>query len=234
MIDHPGGRFVYTGDYQTGPGLTHAAGVPVPCDELVIESTYALPIFRFPDRARVRTALVEWCRARLEEGNAPVVIAIPLGKSQEIVRALVDADLTVQAQEAVYRVCELYESLGVGLGLAEKKVGPYAKKKGPADAVLIAPPSAYADAMIKKLPNARVAYVSGRALLDASLEQMRADIGFPLSDHADHDDLVATVRATGASRVVTTCGDAASFALLLSERGIAATALETPGLDEAT
>lgn len=234
VIDHPGGRFVYTGDYQSGPGLTHVAGAPVPCDELVIESTYALPIFRFPDRARVRLALVEWCRARLGEGNAPVVIAIPLGNSQEIVRALVDADLTVQAHDAVYRGCEMYESLGVALGLAEKKVRPYVKKKGPADAVLIAPPSAYADAMIKKLPNARVAYVSGRALLDASLEQMRADIGFPLSGHADHDDLVATARACGARHVVTTFGDATSFAGILNERGLAATALEASSLDETT
>ena len=233
VIDHPGGRFVYTGDYQSGPGLTHAAGAPVPCDELVIESTYALPIFRFPDRARVRLALVEWCRARLEEGNAPVVIATPLGKSQEIARALVDADLTVLAHEAVYRVCEMYESLGVPLGLAEKKIAPYARKKGPAASVVLAPPSAYADAMIKKLPNARVAYVSGRALLDAPLEQMRADIGFPLSDHADHDDLVATVRASGARHVVTTLGDAASFAIMLRERGFEATALEAPSLDDA-
>lgn len=234
VIDHPGGRFVYTGDYQTGPGLTHVAGAPVPCDELVIESTYALPIFRFPDRVRVRASLVEWCRGRLQEGNAPVVIAISLGKSQEIVRALVDADVSVQAHEAVYRVCEMYEALGVPLGLAEKKVAPYAKKKGPAESVLIAPPSAYADAMIKKLPNARVAYVSGRALLDAPLEQMRADIGFPLSDHADHDDLVATVRSSGARHIITTFGDATSFAVLLNERGFEATALEAPSLDETT
>jgi Cft2 family RNA processing exonuclease len=234
VIDHPGGRFVYTGDYQSGPGLTHAAGAPVPCDELVIESTYALPIFRFPDRVRVRLALVAWCRARLEEGNAPVVIATPLGKSQEIVRALVDAELNVLAHEAVYRACETYESLGVPLGLAEKKVAPYVKKKGRAVSVVIAPPTAYADAMIKKLPNARVAYVSGRALLDAPLEQMRADIGFPLSDHADHDDLVATVRASGARQVVTTFGDAASFAVLLTERGFEATAIAASSLDETT
>ncbi|MEO6420419.1 MAG: MBL fold metallo-hydrolase, partial [Polyangiaceae bacterium] len=194
VVDHPGGRLVYTGDYQSGPGLTHAAGAPVPCDELVIESTYALPIFRFPDRARVRASIVAWSRARLEEGNAPVVIALSLGKSQEIVRAMVDAELPVLVHESVHRGCEAYEALGVSLGLVDHKVKRYAKTKGPATSVLVAPPSAYADAMIKKMPNARVAYVSGRALLDSSIEQMRADIGFPLSDHADHDDLVATLR----------------------------------------
>ncbi len=232
VIDHPGGRLVYTGDYQSGPGLTHEAGAPVPCDELVIESTYALPIFRFPDRARVRASLVAWCRARIDEGHAPVVIAVSLGKSQEIVRALVDAELPVMVHEAVHRGCEAYESLGVPLGLALHKVLPYAKTKGAPASVLVAPPNAYADAMIKKLPNARVAYVSGRALLDASIEQLRADLGFPLSDHADHDDLMATVRATGARRVFTTLGDAKSFATLLEQHGVEATALEAPSLDE--
>jgi putative mRNA 3-end processing factor len=232
VVDHPGGRLVYTGDYQSGPGLTHAAGAPVACDELVIESTYALPIFRFADRARVRASLTAWCRARLDEGNAPVVIALSLGKSQEIVRALVDAELPVMTHEAVHRGCEAYESLGVSLGVVDGNVRPYAKTKGPATSVLVAPPSAYAEPMIKKLPNARVAYASGRALLDASIEQMRADLGFALSDHADHDDLVATVRASGARRIYPTLGDALVFAALLEERGFEATALEAPSLDE--
>src|SRR5207302_5380297 len=61
VIDHPGGRAVYTGDYQSGGGATHAAGAPVACDELVLESTFALPIFRFPDREATRAKLVEWC-----------------------------------------------------------------------------------------------------------------------------------------------------------------------------
>jgi Cft2 family RNA processing exonuclease len=129
VVDHPGGRFVYTGDYQSGAGCTHAAGNPVTCDQLVIESTFALPIFRFPDRATVREQIVAWCRARLDEGATPVLLAYSLGKSQELVHTLVAAGIPVVAHGAVFHICQAYEKLGVSLGLAEGKVLAYAAEK---------------------------------------------------------------------------------------------------------
>src|SRR5262245_34094853 len=42
IADTPAGRFVYTGDYQSGAGLTHAPGAPIQCDVLVIEATFGL------------------------------------------------------------------------------------------------------------------------------------------------------------------------------------------------
>ncbi len=232
VIDHPGGRFVYTGDYQSGAGLTHTVGAPVACDQMVIESTFALPIFVFPDRALVR--------AVAREGKLPVVLAYALGKSQEVVRALLDAKLPVVLHGAVHRVCEAYEALGVDLGIGDGRVVPYAEEKKKEKrgkrlegAVLVAPPNAFANPMIKGRTNARVAFVSGWALLDASIEQRRADAGFVLSDHADHDDLVATVRASGARVVHTTFGDAEVLAGFVSSTTVTATALAAPSIDEA-
>jgi len=274
VVDHPGGRFVYTGDYQTGPGLTHAAGAPVPCDELLTESTFALPVFRFGDRAAARAALVAWCAARIQERLLPVVLAYALGKSQEIVCALHASGLGVVAHGAVYRMCAAYEELGVDLGVRDGRLRAYAdevkrgateaaaagdasgregeaaaavegtgagakrragKRRGDVDGVLVIPPSAAGPhGMLKGRSNARVAYVSGWALVDASLEQKRADAGFVLSDHADHDDLVAMIRATGARHVTTTFGDAEELAAILRDAGIDAAALAAPSIDEET
>lgn len=221
VIDHPGGRFVYTGDYRTGPGRTHATGAPVPCDTLAIESTFALPIFRWPDREREMARLVEWCR----DGDA-LVLAYALGKAQEIVRALNDAGLAPSAHGAVVKMCEAYESLGVALG----PVQPYVeqkKRKGPRG-VLVAPPRAAAQLSKGR----RVAYVSGHALIDALVDRYRADAAFVLSDHADFDDLVTTVRASGAGFVYTTHGDAVPFARHLNHLGIHAEARELGALEE--
>lgn len=237
VVDHPGGRLVYTGDYQSGAGCTHAAGAPVACDELVIESTFALPIFRFPDRAATRARIVAFCEETLGAGGLPVLLAYSLGKAQELVHALVAAGVPVVAHGAVYRVCQAYEALGVPLGLAEGKVTAYAertkKEKGKLEGVLVAPPRARATPMIKKRSNAVVAYVSGWALLDAAVERHRAHRGFALSDHADHDDLVATARATGARRVVATLGaDAAVLARVLASRDVATSVIDVQALDE--
>jgi putative mRNA 3-end processing factor len=232
VVDLPGGRVVYTGDYRTGPGATHATGAPVACDVLVLESTFALPMFRFPDRAATRAALVDWCAARLAAGETPVVVAYALGKSQDLVHALLERDLPVIAHGAVYKMCAAYEALGVPLGVADGRLRAYADEKARAKlgAVLMAPPRSHP--MYKKRKDARVAYASGWALIDAAVEQQRADAAFVLSDHADFDDLMATARATGARHVYTTHGDAAVLAALLRRDGIAATPLELPALDQ--
>jgi putative mRNA 3-end processing factor len=229
VVDHPGGRFVYTGDYRTGGGRTHAAGAPVACDTLAIESTFALPIFRWPDREATMTALVEWCRESLEEGREVLVLAYALGKAQEIIRALTDAGLEVVAHGAVFKMCEAYASLGVPVG----PVRPYAeekKRKGKPKSILVAPPRAAAQLSKGR----RVAYVSGNAMVDAQVDRYRADAAFVLSDHADFDDLVATVRASGARFVYTTHGDTVPFARYLNEQGIHAEAREIGAMDEET
>ena len=232
VIDHPRGRLVYTGDYQPGGGETHAAGAPVACDELIVESTFALPIFRFPDRAHTREAIVLECRAALAAGDAPVVLAYALGKAQEIIAALLAAELPVVAHGAVHKVSAVYEQLGVEQGVADGRLRPYAEEKAkPAPAVLVTPPRTRQQPMVKKRKRARVLYVSGWALLDASLERHRADRGFALSDHADHDELVALVRASGAQHVHAVHGDTEILAQLLREQGIASTAVDSAALD---
>ena len=212
VVEHGDRKLVYTGDFQSGGGLTHASGAPVACDALIVESTFGLPIFRFPDRVATRARIVEWCRRALDAGELPVLLGYALGKSQELVRACLDAGLPVVAHGAVHVVCAAYESLGVDLGVRDGRLVPYAKwseaketKRAPA--VIVAPPQAQGQPMIRKMKSARVAYVSGWALIDAAVEQRRADAGFVLSDHADYDDLMATIAATGARRVHVTHGD---------------------------
>ena len=234
VVDHPGGRFVYTGDYQSGPAATHAEGKPVACDELVIEATFGLPIFKWPDRAETLESMAAYCVARIEAGETPVVIAYALGKSQEIARALTSRRIPVVAHGAAMKVCVAYEALGVSVGVAEGLVRAYAdepKKRDALGAVLLVPPGS--GAMFRKRRSARVAYASGWALLDAAIERQRADAAFVLSDHADHDDLVATIAWSGARVVHATHGeDAGAFAAFLRKRGIDARALELAAIDE--
>jgi putative mRNA 3-end processing factor len=233
VIDHPGGRLVYTGDYQSGAGCTHPAGAPVPCDELVIESTFALPIFRFPPREIVRAKIVEFCRGALAEGRTPVLLAYSLGKAQELIHALVAAGVPVVAHGAAFRMCRAYEALGVPLGIGEGALRAYAdepvkrKKEAALGAALVVPPNAHAHPMVRKRADATIAYVSGWALIDASIERHRADGGFVLSDHADHDDLVATAQKSGARRVYTTLGDAEILASFLEHAETVALAAES-------
>ena len=221
VADTPAGRLVYTGDYQSGPGLTHAVGAPVPCDVLVIEATFGLPIFRFPPRDGVRSEIAGWCAARLAANETPVLLAYALGKAQELCVALAEDGLPIVAHGAVRRVCEAYAELGVALPETRAIVAGDTEP-----GVLVVPPWSRGQPFVKKRKNARIAYVSGWARIDAARERFDADAVFTLSDHADFDDLLFTVRATGARRVYTTCGHAAPFAAILRDLGIDARPLE--------
>jgi putative mRNA 3-end processing factor len=237
VLDHPRGRLVYTGDYRSGPGATHATGAPIACDELVIESTFGLPIFRWPAREATLDAIVAFCRACLDAGETPVLLGYALGKAQSLVRLCLDAGLPVVAHGAVVRVCAVYEALGVAMGVKDGALLPYAqwieagRKRTPA--VLVTPPWTAGQPMVRKLKGARVALVSGWAMIDAAIERRRADAAFALSDHADHDDLLATVRATGARRVHVTHGDDVEvFARIVAERAsVAAIPLPAAPID---
>ena len=258
VVDHRGERFVYTGDYRSGPGATSMAGAPVPCDQLVIESTYGLPIFSFPPRERVWADVVTFCEQALAAGRTPALLGYALGTAQEAASHLLAAGLPIVAHGAVYKVSRAYEALGVPLGVADGRMRAYAEEAGDRHhattppvgdlqgsprrqgkrkgldpgLVLLLPPRAAASMLRGRGDAVAVGFVSGNALLDAAVERSRADAGFPVSNHADFDDLVATVRASSPREVVVTHGDAPKvFARLLEAAGFRARALSRGPID---
>lgn len=222
VVDYRDARLVYTGDWSADADATHPAGAPVPCDDLVVTATFALPIFRFEPADAVRAALVDWCASRLADGVTPVVLARTPGLAQGIVHALSARGLPVSGDDDVRRACAAYEALDVVLG----PVAPH--EPGARGRVVVASASAKATAL-RARGKSEVAYASGWAQLDAAVEQKRADEAFVLADQADVDGLTALVRATSAKRVFTVRGDAGPLAQLL--RVATALPAQSLGLD---
>ena len=242
VIDHPRGRLVYTGDWSRESDGDHAPGVIAACDELVVTSAFGLPIFRFPPYAQTMTGLVEWCVSRLAEGVRPIAVAKSPGPAQSIARALAARGLAVEAEDSVLRACAAYEALGHPIGPVRPAshtsrdavlVAPTgARSTAPTGARSTAPTGARSTAPTGARGPHAIAYVSGWALLDAAVDQRRADAAFALADQADFDSLVVLVEATGAKRVHVTRGDARALARVLRARGIDAAAIEGPAIDD--
>src|SRR4029079_4450459 len=72
------------------------------------------------------------------------------------------------------------------------------------------------------IPNKRVAMISGWAVEPNAIYRYQVDAAFPLSDHADYDDLLRYVELVQPQRVLTLHGFAAEFARDLRDRGIEA------------
>ena len=97
--------------------------------------------------------------------------------------------------------------------------------KETAGKVLICPPSANRSRMLEKIERKRVAMISGWAVDPGAIYRYQVDAAFPLSDHADYDDLVRYVELVRPKCVLTLHGFAEEFAADLRRRGQEAWAL---------
>jgi ATP-dependent DNA ligase I len=214
------GSLLYTGDFKLRPGRSAEATAWQQADTLIMETTYGLPRYRLPPTELVVQQIVAFCRDALEEGATPVLLGYSLGKAQEILCSLAEASLQPMLHGSVYRMTRIYEQFGQSF-CDYQRYDP----KAVAGKVLICPPSANRSRMIQGLTNKRVAMISGWAVEPNAIYRYQVDAAFPLSDHADYDDLLRYVELVQPKRVLTLHGFAAEFARDLRGRGVEAWAL---------
>ena len=211
---------LYTGDLKLRPGRSAEQAEWCHADTLVMETTFGVPRYRFPPTKEVIDQMVAFCDETIDAGEVPVLLGYSLGKAQEILCALEGADLTPMLHGSVYQMTRIYEQFGQSFC----KYVRY-NRNDVAGKVLICPPSANRSAMVEKIPRKRVALMSGWALDPDAVYRYQVDAAFPLSDHADYDDLLRYVELVRPRRVLTLHGFAAAFASDLRTRGVEAWAL---------
>lgn len=221
-----GETLLYTGDTKTRESLTCEPARFVDADTLVIESTFGLPIFRFPPRERIAEQAAAFARRALQEGEVPVFLGYALGKGQELLALLTQAGVPTVAHGALWSMCRVYERHGVRFPTTR----PY-EPGNVQDAALVVPASFREHPMVLKLDH-RIAYASGWALLSRSRVQMDADCLLPLSDHADFPGLLDIVDQVKPRKVYANHGYADVFSHLLRKRGVDAQPLAVGHLDE--
>jgi Cft2 family RNA processing exonuclease len=220
-LEVEGESLLYTGDFKLRPGLAAERTEWRGADTLIMETTFGLPKYRFPPAEEVIEALVRFCRESLAEGATPVLMGYSLGKAQEILCALAGAGLTPMLHRTVLDMTEIYRDLLPGFPAAYE---PYEAGKL-AGKVLVCPPSAARTAMLAAIPNCRTAVLTGWAIELGARFRYGCNAAFPLSDHADYDDLLRYVELVNPRRVLTLHGHAGEFAADLRRRGIEAWAL---------
>ncbi len=214
------GSLLYTGDFKLRPGRSAEATEWKNAETLIMETTYGLPRYRLPPTEQVVQQIVAFCREALEEGATPVLLGYSLGKAQEILCSLAEAELQPMLHGAVFRMTRIYEQFGQAFCGYERY-----DAKAVAGKVLICPPSANRSRMIQQIKNKRVAMISGWAVEPNAIYRYQVDAAFPLSDHADYTDLLRYVELVQPQRVLTLHGFAAEFARDLRDRGVEAWAL---------
>ena len=191
LMEHAGERIVVTGDYKRRADPTCMPFEVVPCDIFITEATFGLPVFRHPPTAEEIAKLLAAVRA--EPDRAVLVGAYALGKAQRVIAELRRAgwDAPIFIHGALERMCALYAEHGVDLG--ELRLVSDADKAEMAGQIVLAPPSALNDRWSRRLPDPVTAMASGWMRVRQRARQRMVELPLVLSDHADWDELTATI-----------------------------------------
>jgi putative mRNA 3-end processing factor len=225
-LEHRGEVWVVSGDYKLDRDPTCAPFEPVRCHTFVTESTFGLPIYRWPAQDEVVGDINAWWRQNREEGKATLLFGYALGKAQRLLAGL-DAGIgPIYTHGAVEKLSRDYRDSGVALP-PTTYVGDVPRGTDWGGALIVAPPSAHGTAWTRRFGTASTGFASGWMRIRGTRRRRAVDRGFVLSDHADWPGLLDAVRATGAERVWVTHGYVGVLVRWLREQGIEAEGLQS-------
>ncbi len=232
-LEHAGRVWVASGDYKTEPDGTCAPFEPVPCDTFITESTFGLPIYRWPTQAELVAEIDAWWRRNAEDGRVSVLFCYAFGKAQRILHG-VDASIgPIVVHGAVEPLNAVYRAAGVALPPTLRVTDPGVTPQMLKRALVLAPPSAQGTPWLRRFgSNYSDAFASGWMQLRGTRRRRGVDRGFVMSDHADWPGLQQAIAGTGAERVRVTHGSVAVLVRWLTESGLQAEGFKTEYGDE--
>ncbi|MFZ9081243.1 MAG: ligase-associated DNA damage response exonuclease [Burkholderiaceae bacterium] len=222
----PAERWLVSGDYRVENDPSCDAFEPVRADVFISETTFGLPIYRWPKVADEIASLLRWWQDCCDEGRAAVLYTYALGKAQRVLLALLQqaplpGPLYVHA--SVARMNQAYREAGIAL--PELATPPALLPPG---AMVLAPMAVQGSGwMQRQRPSPAEAMVSGWMLVRGHRRRHAGVRGFVISDHADWPGLLWAIDQTQASRLVLTHGQTSSMARYLKDQGHDVETLET-------
>jgi putative mRNA 3-end processing factor len=221
-ISAGGETWLISGDYKRDADPSCAPFEPVTADVLITEATFGLPIYRWCPGRQVASEILAWWREAPQRPS--LLFAYAFGKAQRLLAELaaLGVEEEVLLHGAVQALMAPYRSEGVVLP-PTRPLSELPRSEALAGRLVIAPPSAHRSPWMKRFVNPQTAFVSGWMAVRGARRRRGFERGFALSDHADWDGLLRTVRDCGARQVYVTHGNSDGLARYLrEEQGLAA------------
>jgi putative mRNA 3-end processing factor len=230
VIDYRGSRVVVSGDYKRRADPTCAAFEPQRCDLFVTEATFALPVFRHPPDSHEIEKLLR--SVRLFPERCHLIGVYALGKCQRVIALLRAAgyDEPVYLHGALLGLTELYRDFGIEPGLVLHATGVQSDElRG---RIVLAPPGVLGDRWTRRLPDPVTALASGWMRVKQRAKARGIELPLVISDHADWDELTATLEDVGAPEIWVTHGREEALVHYARTSGLAASGLRITGFGD--
>lgn len=224
-IELGGEIWVVSGDYKTDPDPTCTPYEPVRCHTFITESTFGLPIYRWPAQSDVLDEINSWWRANLAAGRISLLYGYALGKAQRLIAGLDPSIGPILTHGAVERMTRAYRDEGIAL--PPTIYAGDTDRKARAGAIVIAPPSAEGSTWARRFGPSSSAFASGWMRVRGARRRRALDRGFTLSDHVDWPALLSAIDASGATDIWVTHGYTGAVVRWLEEHGMNARAVAT-------
>ena len=219
-IEHQGEVWVASGDYKLEHDGTCTPFEPVRCDTFITESTFGLPIYRWPTQPELFADINAWWQANAEAGRPSVIYAYSFGKAQRILHG-VDASIgPIFVHGAVETLNAVYRDAGVALPPTHRVQDGKLDKAAMARVLVVAPPSVAGSPWLRRFGAVSDAFASGWMQVRGARRRRGVDRGFVMSDHADWPGLQRAIGGTGAQNIIVTHGQTATMVRWLQEQGL--------------
>ncbi|PBC01056.1 ligase-associated DNA damage response exonuclease [Mesorhizobium sp. WSM3860] len=232
VVEHQGLRIVASGDYKRQKDATCLPFEPVPCDVFITEATFGLPVFRHPPDHQEIARLLKSAMQFPERSH--LIGAYALGKAQRVMRLLREAgyDRPIYIHGALAKLSEYYQSQGIDLGTLAPATVESGGKADFQGAIVVGPPAAFADRWARRFPDPIACFASGWMRIRQRAKQGGVELPLIISDHADWDELIATIKETGAEEIWVTHGREEALVRWCELEGIAARPLHLVGYED--
>jgi len=218
-VEVDGKVWVASGDYKREKDPTCDPFEVVPCDVFITEATFGTPGFQWQGNSNLGEEIFDWWLRNEKRGVNSVLYAYSLGKAQRVLGELAYlAHKPIYTSQNVTELSQCYRNEGVKL--AETNCLSEVRSRRPLKGELIVtPPGGGRDALVPILGTYETAFASGWM----AQGNRGYDRGFQMSDHADWNALIRTIKETQAKRVyVQHRGEGALVKYLKKQLGIEA------------
>ncbi|MCH6201094.1 ligase-associated DNA damage response exonuclease [Aquiflexum sp. LQ15W] len=215
-LEYKGKTVVISGDYKTEDDGLSQVFEPVKCHEFVSECTFGMPVYKWQSQKEIFSDINAWWKQNSVDGRNSVLFAYSLGKAQRIINHLDLSIGEVFAHGAIWNTNQALIANGINVTDIPKVTAEISKSRFKG-AMIIAPPSAMGSPWMKQFSPYQTGICSGWMQVRGARRRRAADVGFVLSDHADWEGLITSIKATEAEKVYLTHGSTAVFGRYLEE-----------------
>jgi putative mRNA 3-end processing factor len=231
LLDVDGRRVVYAGPVNPAGGGLGGVAEQRQCDVLVVGARYGAPRFAFPEPALVLAEIAAFVAEVTRAGGVAMLLVSSPAKGLDVAHGLARAAGDVPRLRAHPSIHAAWRGATQSISLLPEGFPPLLRHAGrvrPGEVLLwpLARPGTAARNALP--PGSRIALVSGLACDPEECAAARVDLGFALSNQADHQRLLAYILASGAEQIFLTGGQGDAMVRVLADAGLGARLLGPP------